>query len=106
MVAAPNVLAALAKHGIVPFGSYLAPKDESATPRKAVLVNGAIVGGALMMGDLNAVAQLITMFFLITYTTLNLVVLIEQPSILSELPVCDDPFTSGVPPKLPRLFSA
>ncbi len=37
-----------------------------------------MVGATLLLGDLNAVAQLITMFFLITYATLNLVVLIEQ----------------------------
>jgi amino acid transporter len=78
MVAAPNTLAALAKHRIVPFGEKLTPQDSASTPRKAVAVNGAIVGLTLLMGDLNAVAQLITMFFLITYTTLNLVVLLEQ----------------------------
>jgi amino acid transporter len=78
MVAAPNVLAALAKHRIVPWGSKIAPPRADGTPRKAALVNGAVVGGTLLLGDLNAVAQLITMFFLITYATLNLVVLIEQ----------------------------
>lgn len=78
MVAAPNVLAALAKHRVVPFGRTLAPKDANATPRKAALVNGSVVGLTLLVGDLNAVAQLITMFFLITYATLNLVVMVEQ----------------------------
>jgi len=78
LVAAPNVLAALAKHRVVPWGNKLAPKSDADTPRKAAMVNGAVVGGTLLLGDLNAVAQLITMFFLITYATLNLVVMIEQ----------------------------
>ncbi len=78
MVAAPNVLAALAKHHVIPFGSKLAPKSADGTPRKAAMVNGAVIGGTLLLGDLNAVAQFITMFFLITYATLNLVVMIEQ----------------------------
>ncbi len=78
MVAAPNVLAALAKHKVIPFGRKLVPTTATGTPRKAALVNGVVVGGTLLLGDLNAVAQFITMFFLITYATLNLVVMIEQ----------------------------
>jgi amino acid transporter len=78
MVAAPNVLGALAKHRVIPFGSKLAPTSATGTPRKAAMFNGLVVGSTLLLGDLNAVAQLITMFFLITYATLNLVVMIEQ----------------------------
>ncbi len=41
-------------------------------------LTGVIVLGALMLRDLNTVAPLITMFFLITYAMINVVVLIEQ----------------------------
>ena len=78
MVAAPNVLAALGQQGIIPKGKFLARESKGGTPRNAVMVNGLIVGSALLLGDLNRVAVLITMFFLITYATLNIVVLIEQ----------------------------
>ena len=43
-----------------------------------MLVTGGIVLATLMLRDLNAIAPLITMFFLITYAMLNVVVLIEQ----------------------------
>ncbi|NRA67882.1 MAG: Na-K-Cl cotransporter [Pseudobacteriovorax sp.] len=78
LVAAPNVLAALAQNKIIPFSSFIAKESSGGTPRNAMLVNGLIVSAALMLGDLNKVAALITMFFLITYTTLNLVVVVEQ----------------------------
>lgn len=78
MVAAPQVLAALGQHGIIPKGKFLAIESKGGTPRNAMAVNSIIVGSALLLGDLNRVAALITMFFLITYATLNIVVLIEQ----------------------------
>ena len=78
LVAAPNVLAALGNHGVIPRGKFLAKESKGGTPRNAMLINGIIVGCALLLGDLNKVAALITMFFLITYATLNIVVLIEQ----------------------------
>ena len=43
-----------------------------------MILTGVLVFMALMLRDLNAVAPLITMFFLITYTMINVVVLIEQ----------------------------
>ncbi|HRI07975.1 MAG TPA: hypothetical protein PKW35_09165 [Nannocystaceae bacterium] len=78
LVAAPNVLAALASHRLVPFHARLSRQSRSGTARAAVLVTAAIVAATLVLGSLNRVAGLITMFFLITYATINLVVLIEQ----------------------------
>ena len=78
LVAAPNVLAALAQNKIIPAADFIGKESRSGTPRNAMIVNAFIVGSALMLGDLNRVAALITMFFLITYSTLNLVVLVEQ----------------------------
>ena len=43
-----------------------------------MIFTGLIVLAALFIRDLNAIAPLITMFFLITYATVNLVVFIEQ----------------------------
>ena len=78
LVAAPNVLAALASHRLVPFHARLARQSGSGTARAAVLVTAGIVAATLVLGSLNRVAGLITMFFLITYATINVVVLIEQ----------------------------
>ncbi|MCB8949185.1 MAG: Na-K-Cl cotransporter [Ardenticatenaceae bacterium] len=82
LVAAPRVMQALAQHGILPFSDYLAQETKKGEPRQALYVTGAIgfitLLIALASGGLNAVAGIITMFFLITYGMLNLVVLIEQ----------------------------
>ena len=78
LVAAPNVLAALGQNKIIPKGEFIAKESAGGTPRNAMVINGVFVGLSLLLGDLNRVAALITMFFLITYSTLNVVVLVEQ----------------------------
>ena len=83
LVAAPRVMQALAQHGILPFSNYLAQETEAGEPRPALYSTGVIgfvtlVAALASGGGLNAVASIITMFFLITYGMLNLVVLIEQ----------------------------
>jgi solute carrier family 12 sodium/potassium/chloride transporter 2 len=78
LVGAPRILQALAQHKILPASRILAQRTESGEPRNALLLTGAIVLGGLMLRDLNAVAPLITMFFLLTYLMINAVVVIEQ----------------------------
>lgn len=82
LVAAPRVMQALALHQILPSSDFFARETESGEPRQAMLFS-AVVGfiallAALASGGLDAVATIITMFFLITYGMLNVVVLIEQ----------------------------
>jgi hypothetical protein len=43
-----------------------------------MIVTGAMIFLSMLLRDLNAVAPLVTMFFLITYAMLNVVVIIEQ----------------------------
>ncbi|MBA2662419.1 MAG: hypothetical protein H0U74_09010 [Bradymonadaceae bacterium] len=78
MVAAPRVLQALGAHGIVPKRAFFGRLSLGGEPRNAILATGALVAAALLLGSLNNIAILITMFFLLTYLTLNIVVLIEQ----------------------------
>lgn len=78
IVGAPRILQAIAANGGIPAGRLLAGQDRRGEPRNATLVTGAVVFGALLLRDLNAIAPLITMFFLITYTMINVVVLVEQ----------------------------
>ncbi|MDH3271201.1 MAG: amino acid permease, partial [Gemmatimonadota bacterium] len=77
LVAAPRILQALARDRLVPAGPWLAKRSEG-EPRRAMLVTGVIALSALMVRDLNVVAPLITMFFLITYAVVNLVMLAES----------------------------
>lgn len=78
IVGAPRILQALGDHGILPRGEQLARTTPRGEPRNAMVVTAVLVLGALLLRDLNAVAPLITMSFLITYGMINVVVLIEQ----------------------------
>ena len=78
IVGAPRILQALAEHKIMPRSAWLAVRSSSGEPRNAMLFTGALVLAALMLRNLNAIAPLITMFFLVTYAMINVVVLLEQ----------------------------
>jgi solute carrier family 12 sodium/potassium/chloride transporter 2 len=82
LVAAPRVMQALASKHVLPKSKFLAQEAPNGEPRNAALVTGLIALIALLWalsaGGINSVAQVITMFFLITYAMLNLVVLAEQ----------------------------
>lgn len=78
MVGAPRVLQALADQKTVPFSRFFSRKNRKKEPRNAILFTGGCIAVALLVGDLNALASLITMFFLITYGMINLVVFIQQ----------------------------
>jgi solute carrier family 12 sodium/potassium/chloride transporter 2 len=78
LVGSARILQAMGNHRIVPKGAWLGERTAAGEPRNAMLVTGAVVFATLLLRDLNAIAPLITMFFLITYAMLNVVVLIEQ----------------------------
>ncbi len=78
IVGAPRILQALADHHILPASDWFAKRSGSGEPRNAMIFTGLIVFLALLLRDLNAITPLITMFFLITYAMINIVVLIEQ----------------------------
>ncbi|MEL6715002.1 MAG: amino acid permease, partial [Planctomycetota bacterium] len=77
IVGAPRILQALGDHGVLPNGAWLAERTPKGEPRNALLLTAAIVAGALLLRDLNAIAPVITMFFLITYGMINFVVFVE-----------------------------
>ncbi len=77
IIGAPRVLSALGSTRVLPGGKLVAAKP-GGEPRKAMAVSALIVAAALMLRDLNAIAPLITLFFLITYAMLNVVVLVEK----------------------------
>lgn len=77
LVGAPRILAALARDRIIPRGHWL-DHLSGGEPRRAMLVTGAIVLAGLLLRDLNLIAPLITMFFLITYMVINVVLLAES----------------------------
>jgi len=81
LVGAPRLLQAIAEHDVIPRGKPLA-KTVNGEPRNAMLLTGligfsAIIFG-LLTGGLDAIAPLMTMFFLVTYSVLNAVVVFES----------------------------
>lgn len=75
VLGAPRTLQALAVDDIVParFGEL----DEKGEPVLGLYVSGALALVAVWLGDLNTVAEWVTIFFLTTYGALNTVALVE-----------------------------
>ncbi|MGB5462333.1 MAG: amino acid permease [Aureibaculum sp.] len=77
-VGAPRILLALGEKRILPKGEFLAKTNLKGEPINAMLITAVIVLFGLSFRDLNTIAPLITMFFMITYAMVNVVALIEQ----------------------------
>lgn len=80
ILSAPRVLQALARDGVLPhwmrfLGRGSGAQDE---PRLGTAVSLVVAVAAVMVGDLNLIAPVLTMFFLTTYLVLNLVAGLEQ----------------------------
>jgi len=83
ILAAPRTVQALAQDGLAP--SALGKVDpKSGEPVRALRLSGFLALAAVLLGDLNMVASVVTMFFLTTYGMLNLAAgleaLIKDPS--------------------------
>ncbi len=77
-VGAPRILEALGSHSIVPASGWFAKRTKRGEPRNASFFTAAIVLAAIMLRELNAIAPLVAMIFLLTYAVINLVVAVEQ----------------------------
>jgi amino acid transporter len=80
ILAAPRVLQALARDRVLPrslafLGAGSGPQDE---PRTGTAVTLVVALGAVMLGDLNVIAPILTMFFLTTYMVLNVAAGVER----------------------------
>lgn len=77
-VGAPRILQAMGRKKLLPFGNWFGKSASNGEPRNAMIATSLIALLGLLMRDLNAIAALVTMFFLITYCTLNIIVLLES----------------------------
>lgn len=78
ILGAPRTLQALAMDRLAP--KWLAFARQSDEPLTGLLTSLAIALGAVFLGDLNTVAEVVTMFFLSVYGTVNLVAALERLS--------------------------
>ncbi|WP_456425506.1 Na-K-Cl cotransporter [Rhodocaloribacter sp.] len=80
ILGAPRVLQALARDGVLPsafrfLGKGSGPEDE---PRIGTAVTFGVALTAVLLGDLNFIAPVLTMFFLTTYGVLNVAAGLER----------------------------
>ncbi len=77
-VGAPRILLALGEKNILPKSQKLAKLSKKGEPVTAMLVTAFIVLFGISLRNLNTIAPLLTMFFMITYAMVNVVALVEQ----------------------------
>ena len=78
MMGAPRILQALARDNIFNRIRFLGRgSGKNQEPRRAVILTFVIAQVAILLADLNTIAPLITMFFMITYCLLNLATFYE-----------------------------
>ncbi|MEM7380986.1 MAG: amino acid permease, partial [Bacteroidota bacterium] len=78
LVGSSRILYAMGEHRVLPYSKILAGTSANGQPRNAMIVTGIMIFVTMLLRDLNAVAPLVTLFFLITYAMINIVVIIEQ----------------------------
>jgi amino acid transporter len=73
LLGAPRILQAFARDGVFKHLRFFAKGSGAAQePRRAIVLTALVSQAAISLGDLNAIAPIITMFFIVTYGTLNL----------------------------------
>lgn len=78
MMGAPRILQAFGRDEVFQSLKFFASgSGESNEPRRATVVTFLIAQACILLGDLNAIAPIITMFFMITYGLLNLATFYE-----------------------------
>ncbi|MFB6212397.1 MAG: amino acid permease [Candidatus Magasanikbacteria bacterium] len=78
LTAAPRVLQAMGNNSILPFSDFFAQTSKRGEPKNATFFTTAILAIALPFSSLNSIAPLLTMFFLLTYSMINITVFLEQ----------------------------
>jgi amino acid transporter len=75
---APRILQSLASDRVFPLLGFFATGHGSTNnPRRGVLLSAGIAFGTIALGDLNVIAPVVSMFFLISYGLLNYATYIE-----------------------------
>jgi len=78
IVGSSRILFAMGEHRVLPYSNFLSGQSANGQPRNAMIVTGIMIFVTMLLRDLNAIAPLVTLFFLITYAMINIVVIIEQ----------------------------
>jgi amino acid transporter len=77
IMGAPRIMQAVAKDRIAPF-FFSRGFGVSNEPRNALLLTFIIAQAGILIGDLNTIARIVTIFFIITYGFLNITYTVES----------------------------
>ncbi len=77
VVGAPRTLMAMGSDKVIPFYRLFAQRSASGEPVYAIIFTALAILVSLVLGDLDTIAPLLTMFFLITYATINIAVALQ-----------------------------
>lgn len=77
ILGAPRIMQALGKDHIAPF-IFSKGFGASNEPRNALIVTFLIAQAGILIGDLNVIARIVTIFFIITYGFLNITYTVEN----------------------------
>ncbi len=77
VVGAPRTLMTMGSDKVIPFFRFFAKRSKAGEPVYSVIFTALAILVSLLLGDLNTIAPLLTMFFLITYATINLAVALQ-----------------------------
>lgn len=81
MMGAPRILQAMAKDRVFrSLTMFARGSGKSNEPRRATVLSFVIAEAGILLGDLDAIAPMITMFFMITYGALNAATFVEAIS--------------------------
>ena len=78
IVGSSRILFAMGEHQVLPYSNFLAGQSSNGQPRNAMIVTGVLIFATMLLRNINAIAPLVTLFFLVTYAMINIVVIIEQ----------------------------
>ncbi len=77
VVGAPRTLMAMGSDKVIPFFRFFSQKSKAGEPVFSIIFTSIVILVSLLLGDLDTIAPLLTMFFLITYATINLSVALQ-----------------------------
>ncbi|MBT8239581.1 MAG: Na-K-Cl cotransporter, partial [Croceitalea sp.] len=78
IVGSSRILFAMGEHKVLPYSNFIAGQSANGQPRNAMVITGILIFATMLLRNINAIAPLVTLFFLITYAMINIVVIIEQ----------------------------
>ncbi|MEY8021812.1 amino acid permease [Muriicola sp. SD30] len=78
IVGSSRILFAMGEHKVLPYSKFISGQSANGQPRNAMIITGILIFTTMLLRNINAIAPLVTLFFLITYAMINIVVIIEQ----------------------------